>query len=110
MEQYKVNSYGAKIKMCCASCVHSSIKDEDVRCCGLTKDVHRPSDVCIAWEVRPKLMNAGKGGGWLRSKEVILAEQEKRLKEGRLSINYTQLKMDGTMRKTNRKALPEEQG
>lgn len=98
MKNYKLTPYGVRVKMCCASCVHSSIMNEDTRKCGLTDEYKRPSDMCIAWEMKLKLANAGKGGGVVRSKEEIQKIQEKKLEKGELKINYTQMKMNGEMR------------
>lgn len=98
IESVKSN-HGCTIKVCCASCVHSSIMTDELRKCGLTNEYKNPSDKCIAWEVKPKLMkNAGKGGGLIRSKEKIIAAQEKKIADGILKISYTQIKMNGEMR------------
>lgn len=94
------SKHGCTIKVCCASCFHSSIMNDELRKCGLTNEYKHPSDKCIAWEVKPKLMkNAGKGGGLIRSKEKIIEAQEKKIAEGKLKISYTQIKMNDVLSK-----------
>lgn len=102
------SKHGCTIKVCCASCVHSSIMTDELRKCGLTNEYKTPSDKCIAWEVKPKLMkNAGKGGGLIRSKEKIIEAQEKKIADGVLKISYTQIKMNGEMRGSKNEEIVE---
>lgn len=84
------NSYGIQIKICCASCVNCQLISTDSHRCKIKKEETLPHFSCIAWEVKPKLMNAGMGTGKIRSKQEIIKAQEKRVEKGILRINYSE--------------------
>lgn len=73
--------YGCTIKICCASCRYCLIQDMVNRKCMITEKYTLPSSKCMAWQVKPKHMNAGKGGGSITPKRILLERYEKKMLE-----------------------------
>ena len=87
------SNYGIDIKICCASCANCKLVTTETHRCTLTNEETLPHFTCIAWQVKPKLMNAGMGGGKIRSKQELLKSQEERLQKGILKTNYSENKV-----------------
>ena len=69
------NTYGIKVKKCCASCQHKCIEKEGTRTCALMMIKVEQKFKCKQWQMSDGLKNAGKGGGTVRhreTKEVII--------------------------------------
>ena len=66
------NAYGIRVKRCCASCQHKSVRDLGVRICLLTQLIVKQTDVCPLWQMSDGLMNAGRGGGKVHSKDYLI--------------------------------------
>ena len=66
------NAYGIRVKRCCASCQHKSVRDHGVRICPLTQLIVKQTDVCPLWQMSDGLMNAGRGGGKVHSKDYLI--------------------------------------
>jgi hypothetical protein len=69
------NTYGIKVKKCCASCQHKCIETDGIRVCAMMMIKVEQKFKCKQWQMNDGLMNAGKGGGKVRhleTKEVII--------------------------------------
>ena len=60
------NTFGIKVKMCCASCKRR-ILSEKGRFCGLSDVPVSGSHSCQQWEMNRRLENAGMSGGRIKS-------------------------------------------
>lgn len=87
------SNYGIDIKICCASCANCKLVTTETHRCTLTNEETLPHFTCIAWQVKPKLMNAGMGRGKIRSKQELQKVQEERVQKGILKINYSENKV-----------------
>ena len=67
-QQCVKNAYGIRVKRCCASCQHKSVRDHGIRNCLLTQLIVNQNDVCPLWQMSDGLTNAGRGGGTVHSK------------------------------------------
>ena len=87
------SNYGIDIKICCASCANCKLVSAEQHRCQIKNEETLSHFTCIAWQVKTKLMNAGMGGGRIRSKQELLKSQEERLQKGILKINYSENKV-----------------
>ena len=69
------NSYGVKVKRCCASCQHKCIDADGTRICSKTMKPVKQLNRCKQWQMSDGMKNAGKGGGVVRligTTEIII--------------------------------------
>ena len=64
------NAHGIRIEMCCMSCKHSTIIQDDWRRChrGKEKTPMPMGAVCARWKMKKGLENAGEGGGKVKKR------------------------------------------
>ena len=67
------NTYGIKVKKCCASCRFKEIQDDGTRVCTKMQLIVAQRDKCKQWQMSEGLNNAGKSGGVVKLlTEVVL--------------------------------------
>jgi len=64
------NSYGVKVKKCCASCQHKYIDFEGTRICALKMMMVEQKFKCKQWQMSDGMNNAGMGSGVVRDKDT----------------------------------------
>ena len=74
------NQYGIPIKKCCASCKKRMISNEVGRYCERSGTAVEGGWYCRKWAMHPKLQNAGKGGGRVKSIRYLRFYQERKIK------------------------------
>lgn len=63
--------YYAKVYKICAACRFSALDKDGVRVCRAGGGHSKSTSSCEKWEVKEKIMNAGKGGGRVLRAEYI---------------------------------------
>lgn len=97
---YIYSPYGARVFKICASCRHSALDNSGIRVCRKGEGHSKSNWSCAQWEVKERMLNAGKGGGRILKKGFIQF-QIKRLTEfndektivtdgGKRKIKYSQ--------------------
>lgn len=78
---YITNQHGIPIKMCCASCKKRKINNNEGRYCERSGEPVAGCQYCRKWALHPKLQNAGKGGGRVKSIGYLNYYRERRIKQ-----------------------------
>ena len=77
---FTTNQHDIPIKMCCASCRRRMINNGEGRYCERSGDPVEGCQYCRKWRLPPKLQNAGKGGGRVKSIRYLKFYQERKIK------------------------------
>ena len=75
------NKYDIEIQKLCGSCRQREIKSPEGRVCRLSGEPVECGFLCEHWEMHPKLQNAGRGGGKVKSLKYLNYYRERWLKQ-----------------------------
>ena len=74
------NQFDIEIQKLCGSCAKRTILQTG-RVCSLTGETVECGGLCEGWEMHPKLQNAGRGGGRVKSLKYLNYYRERWLKQ-----------------------------
>ena len=75
------NRQGVKVKRSCASCQHKCIGMDGSHLCALIMELVEPDYRCKKYKILEGLLNAGKGGGKIKTLKYLEFVRETRMVE-----------------------------